>query len=140
MTYTDGLLLKHYQNQFNTLSDLRISELGALTIPAVGDLIPVTDISDISENASGKTKSITYGIFVGIPTKETPSGAFDGSNLTYTLAHTPIANTLDLVVQGQVFTEGVSADYTLSGTTLTLVTALPKNFAGTFIAKYRYSS
>jgi|SRR5579864_237661 len=45
-----------------------------------------------------------------------------GSGTTYTLAHTPLTGTLEFFVDGQLLTGG-GADYTLSGVTVTLVTA-----------------
>lgn len=121
------------------MADTRISDLTALAVtPASNDLVALVDVSDASMAPSGTTKKITFGNLIGVDIKETPSGSHNGVNVTYTLTHTPIANTFDLVVQGQVFTE--TTDYSFSGTTLTLVTALPAGFTGTFIAKYRYAS
>lgn len=67
----------------------------------------------------------------GTTTVPTPTGAFanradeippSGSGTTYTLAHTPQTNTLEFSVDGQLLTGGGN-DYTLSGATVTLVTA-----------------
>ena len=56
---------------------------------------------------------------------ETPTGAVDSANVTYTLAHAPSpAGSLILTVNGQVMTSG-GVDYTLSGSTITMVTAPP---------------
>jgi len=38
----------------------KISELATLSSPAVGDFIPIVDVSDTSFNSSGETKKITY--------------------------------------------------------------------------------
>ena len=55
---------------------------------------------------------------------ETPVGAIDGSNKTFTLAYTPNpADSLQLYINGQNVTE--SEEYTLSGDTLTLSIAYP---------------
>jgi hypothetical protein len=69
-------------------------------------------------------------------TKETPSGLVNGSNTSYTLSNTPIANSLDLVLNTRVLTEGV--DYILSGTTITMTTAISASYSSLpFIAKYQ---
>ena len=70
---------------------------------------------------------------------ETPSGAFDGVNATFTLAHSPLAGTLLLFLNGQFMHPGVSADYTLSGSTITFNSAPSAAFSGLpFTAVYRY--
>lgn len=53
---------------------------------------------------------------------ETPSGTVNGSNVTFTLANTPVAGTLVLYRDGQRLVPG-GADYTLSTATITFVTA-----------------
>ncbi len=53
---------------------------------------------------------------------ETPSGTVNGSNVTFTLANTPVADTLVLFRDGQRLVPG-GADYTLSTATITFVTA-----------------
>lgn len=68
------------------------------------------------------------------PRAETPTGTVDGANTTFTLANTPIANlsvifTLDGIVQRN----GSGLDYTVSGTTITFVTA---PVAGTEVFAY----
>lgn len=57
---------------------------------------------------------------------EIPSGAVDGVNLTYTLAHTPTTGSLHLLKNGvEIYSPD---DYSLSGTTITMVTALEAAF------------
>jgi hypothetical protein len=54
--------------------------------------------------------------------RETPSGAVNGSNVTFTLANTPNpAASLCLFLNGQLLT--LTEDYTLSGSTITFVAA-----------------
>ena len=48
---------------------------------------------------------------------ETPTGTINASNVTFTLANTPIAGTVKVWVDGVRLS---SADYSVSGTTLTL--------------------
>lgn len=67
---------------------------------------------------------------------ETPSGAINGSNVTYTLAHTPSpAGSLILTVNGQVLAP-VGVDFTLSTATITMNTAPPSG--SSVLAWYRY--
>lgn len=67
---------------------------------------------------------------------ETPSGAINGSNVTFTLAHTPSpAASLSLFLNGQELIAG-GADYTLSSATVTTVLAPKTN--DVLIAFYRF--
>lgn len=55
---------------------------------------------------------------------ETPTGTVNGSNTDFTLANTPISGSLKVYVNGQRMKAG-GEDYTLSGKTITFVTAPP---------------
>lgn len=67
---------------------------------------------------------------------ETPSGAINGTNLTFTLANTPSpAASLMLVLNSGVQVAG-GIDYTLSGTTITFVN--PPQTSSILRAWYRY--
>jgi hypothetical protein len=51
---------------------------------------------------------------------ETPGGAIDGSNTTFTLAHVPIpSGALSLYYNGQLLEQGPSEDFVVSGSTIT---------------------
>lgn len=99
-------------------------------------------LSTISHDATltgDGTPSSPLGTVSAAPTwsKETPSGLIDGANTTYTILHTPTTNSMNLIVNGQVYTEGV--DYTISGTTITMTIALDSAFSSLpFIAQYTY--
>ncbi len=68
---------------------------------------------------------------------ETPAGTINGSNKVFTLAHTPLAGTLLLFLNG-AFQSPVT-DYTLATNTITFATAPDAAFSGLpFIAVYRY--
>jgi hypothetical protein len=72
--------------------------------------------------------------------QETPSGTMDGANQTFTLAHTPIT-TVELYWGSGLglayMTYGI--DYTVSGTTITLVTFAPNSVDGDYLrARYQY--
>lgn len=56
--------------------------------------------------------------------KEVPSGAINGSNVTYTLANTPVAGSDHVYVNGMLQEVGAGNDYTISGGTITMLTAL----------------
>lgn len=92
-------------------------------------------------NPATETTDLFFGFNLTIPNvrwmKETPDGDIDGSNVTYELTRTPLTNSLDLVLNGQILTEGV--DYTISGTTITMIVTIPAIASGKpFIAKYMY--
>lgn len=55
------------------------------------------------------------------PSREVPSGAIPGT--TYTLAATPAANSLILTKNGVTQNPGIGNDYTLSGSTITMLSA-----------------
>lgn len=55
---------------------------------------------------------------------EIPSGAVNGSNVTFTLAHTPLSGQIMLYLNGQYMTHGAGEDYTLSGLTITMISPL----------------
>lgn len=56
--------------------------------------------------------------------KEIPSGAINGSNTAYTLANTPTAGTEHVFVNGILQESGAGNDYTISGATITMLSAL----------------
>jgi hypothetical protein len=56
--------------------------------------------------------------------QETPSGTVNGSNVTFTLAHTPASPTnVNLFMNGVQQQQGAGNDYTISGATITYLTA-----------------
>lgn len=55
--------------------------------------------------------------------RETPTGAVDGANTAYTLAHTPIAGTEMVFLNGILQEPGAGNDYTIVGGTITYLTA-----------------
>jgi hypothetical protein len=52
---------------------------------------------------------------------EVPSGLVNGSNVTFTLAYAPAGGQIMLYLNGQYMTVGVGEDYTISGSTITMV-------------------
>jgi hypothetical protein len=55
--------------------------------------------------------------------KETPSGSINGSNVTFTLANTPVSGSEHLFLNGQLLESGAGNDYTISSATITMATA-----------------
>jgi hypothetical protein len=55
--------------------------------------------------------------------KEIPSGAINGSNVTFTLANTPVAGSEHGYLNGLLVESGAGNDYTISGATVTMATA-----------------
>jgi hypothetical protein len=65
---------------------------------------------------------------------ETPSGLINSSNVTYTLANTPVVGTVMVFLNGMLQSPGVGEDYTISGTTITFTKA-PRTH-NTLLASY----
>jgi hypothetical protein len=55
--------------------------------------------------------------------RETPTGAVDGANTSYTLANTPTAGSEEVYLNGILQESGAGTDYTISGGTITYLTA-----------------
>ena len=85
---------------------------------------PVTHRLLVSASSSATTTVYT----------ETPSGLINSSNTTYTTVHT-INNIFSMAINGQyLHPQDIGAgtgDYTVSGSTITFLTALPSSLAGT---------
>jgi len=67
-------------------------------------------------NGSGLTSS-------NFVDKEIPTGSINGSNVTFTLANTPIAGTEHVYLNGVLQESGAGNDYTITGATITYLTA-----------------
>lgn len=91
------------------VSDYTISgtTITFVTPPQVGDTLT-------GSYRYGTSGSSTYAI-------KAPSGTINGINTIFTIAHTPLANTQSLYVNGLFQTE--ISDYALSGSAITFVTA-----------------
>jgi phage-related tail fiber protein len=55
-------------------------------------------------------------------TRETPSGAVNGANTTFTLATTPVVGSEQVFLNGLLQEPGAGNDYTISGVTITYLT------------------
>lgn len=58
-----------------------------------------------------------------VVTRETPTGSVNGSNAAFGLANTPIAGTEQVFLNGILQEPGAGNDYTISGATITYLTA-----------------
>lgn len=99
----------------------------------------LTSVSHDSTLSGSGTSSSPLSVVASAPTwaKETPSGLINGINKTYIILHTPTTNSMNLIINGQVYTEGI--DYSVSGTTITMVVALDSVFSTLpFVAMYTY--
>ena len=78
----------------------------------------------------------TGGITVTHVTRETPSGLINGSNTSYTLANTPTSGTEEVFLNGILQQVGAGNDYTISGGTITMLTAPASG--DRLLVNYRY--
>lgn len=96
---------------------------------ASGVLTPTTLSGDVStvSNTGVVTLATTVMKTGNYIAKETPTGATNGSNTTFTLANTPIAGTEQVFLNGILQEPGAGNDYTISGATITYLTAPATN-------------
>lgn len=96
--------------------------------------------------ASGANAIVNYrvaatpDVYTGVVTNtfvdmETPSGTINGSNTAFTIANTPISGSVHVFLNGLLQKSGGGNDYTISGTTITFVTA-PET-GSTLLVSYR---
>jgi hypothetical protein len=78
----------------------------------------VTMTGDVTITNTGVT-SITGGITSHFVIREVPTGSINGSNVTFTLANTPIVGTECIYYNGLLQNVGSGNDYTISGATIT---------------------
>lgn len=72
---------------------------------------------------SAATASTDYMAPAGFVDRETPSGTVNGSNVTFTLANTPLSGSEHVYLNGVLQEPGAGNDYTISTTTITYLTA-----------------
>lgn len=77
------------------------------------------------------------GVAASNESVEVPSGTMNGTNQTFTLAHTPAGN-IKLFWNGSMMREGTGYDFTISGTTITLLGTNKPNVGDNLIAVYVY--
>lgn len=97
-----------------------------------------TSIVFVAAPLAGNALVVSYRTSNGTTTfsdKEVPAGAINDSNVTFTLAHTPVAGAEYVYLNG-VLQAGSGSDYSISAGTITLVNA-PSSGA-TLLVSYRY--
>lgn len=93
---------------------------GAIGLSGAGIAVN-TDGSTLEINTNAlriKDAGVTYAK-TNIVTRETPTGAVDGVNTTFTLANSAAAGSEHVFLNGILQDVGVSNDYTISGATIT---------------------
>jgi len=102
---------------------VKLDPARAITVIAagIGVNIDATTMA-IASNQLG-VKAGTYLGTTNMVIRETPSGTINGSNVTFTLASAPTANTEQLFLNGLLLEPGAGNDYTISGQTITMLTA-----------------
>lgn len=96
----------------------------ATTTPAITLTTSVTGVLKGNGTAiSAAVSGTDYMVPANFVTRETPTGAVNGSNTTYTLANTPTAGTEEVFLNGILQEPGAGNDYTISTNTITYLTA-----------------
>lgn len=110
------------------------TEVPGATIPVTEGTVNADIIYLSTANSGGTigTTAITFqsvGVSSGLQNsnfvdKEVPSGAINGTNTTYTLAFTPVIGSEHLYLNGMLQESGSGNDYTISGATITMLSAM----------------
>lgn len=114
------------------VSGIKISDgtPGQLMVAGTGNLAAFTSITgDVSFAGTGastvnNTSGSGFTKYTNFVTGETPGGLLNGSNTTYTLANTPVAGTVTVMVNGQAQDPGTGNDYTITAGTITMLYTL----------------
>jgi len=112
-------------NNFDIIADANLATLSSQPTGTVPLAIATVDYVD--NNAGG-----TWGKEIHTLTAwEVTAGAF-------TMSQTAIANSMDFIFNGSVQTEWAWNEYTVSGTTVTLVTPADRTAGDVIVLKYQY--
>ncbi len=109
-----------------TLAKLETLASGTIIMGSGAGNVAVTLSGDVTVSAAGVVtiNPATVVRVTDIVKRETPVGAINGANTTFTLANTPKAGTVDVYVNGILQDEGAGNDYTISGDTIEMLYAL----------------
>lgn len=90
-----------------------------------GVLTPTTLSGDITAVSSSGAVTVASTLFrtANFVVRETPSGLVNGSNVTYTLAATPVSGTEQVYFNGIQQEPGAGNDYTISAAVITFLAA-----------------
>jgi hypothetical protein len=113
--------------QISSTAAIDFSKLAALPsgdilVGSAGNVATAVAMSGDATISNTGVVTITGGLANHFITREVPSGAIDGSNVTFTLAHTPIVGTECVFLNGLLQNAGGN-DYTISGAVITFVLA-----------------
>jgi hypothetical protein len=102
------------------------SVANASTTPAITISTGITGVlkgNGTAISAASNTAGADYVNASNFITRETPSGTVNGSTTAFTLANTPISGTEQVFLNGLLQEPGAGNDYTISGATITYLTA-----------------
>lgn len=143
LTPTDNDLVQRKSGAWTNRTPAQVKADLALVKADVGlgnvanlDTSTTANITDSTDKRFLTDAELALIASLGIPVvRETPSGVVDGSNVTFILAHAPIAGSEQLFVNGTSQEPG-GVDYSISGVTITMALA-PES--GDFVrVNYRY--
>jgi hypothetical protein len=104
------------------------SVANAGTTPAITISTTITGVLKGNGTAiSAATAGTDYMAPANFVVRETPTGTINGVNVTFTLANAPVAGTEQLFLNGILQEPGAGNDYTISGATITYLTAPATN-------------
>jgi len=101
-------MMEMVENAANLLYNLT-SSVSYISQSLSTQSIQIDDLKNTSRSINSSK------IFVN---KEIPSGSIDGINITYTLEHEPTPGSDHLYLNGLLIEDGVSTDYSISGSTI----------------------
>jgi len=142
ITVTGTVIAPTYGTSSNTfcqgndsrLSDARTPVGTALTSTKVwvgngSNLAAAVNLSgDVTIDNAGVVTVANQVRLSKVVTRETPTGTVNGSNVTFTLAATPVSGTEQVFVNGVLQDSGSGNDYTISSATITFLTgAIPQS-------------
>ena len=124
-------------------TDLTFTEFAPITaLAGDGTTIQISGLTISIPNGGVGTSqladvSVTDAKLLIVPIIETPSGTIDGSNASFTLAHTPESGTL--ILQRNGVTAKLTTEYTLSGGTITFEAGFEPQTGDWLLTSYRYN-
>lgn len=123
--------LELYRNGLVQTSGIDFTLSGKNVTFLTGNIPMTTDVLQAYYRTAGSSSVFTF------VDNETPQGTIDGTNLTFTLTYAPTPGaSLKLYKNGMLLR--LSADYSLSGTTITFVTATTPHSGDSLNAFYRH--
>jgi hypothetical protein len=105
----------------NSLGNKNITKFGSVALSS-GDIAANQVIIAVYDGTEFQMLGPTGGSINNPVLNEVPSGSINGSNVTFTIAHTPYGGAISLFQNGSLRNPGGN-DYSFSGTTITFITA-----------------